>query len=184
MTDISLSEAQLLPALLQQPVEQPTGDQFLRLYLSANTLALLSVDRVAEVLSVPIAQVVPIPHLPAWAMGVYNWRGEILWMIDLAHLCGLTPWYQQVDRTSAHSVVVLKVQSAQTGAKPSFLGLVIHRVEEIEWCHADLIQPLSLSTIDSELTAFSRGYWWKSDDAILAVLDEEAIVKAMPQSSG
>jgi len=72
-----------------QTTEQTTGagQQFLRFHLVPDTTALLPVRQMSEVLTVPIAQVVPIPHTPAWVMGVYNWRGEILWLVDLVQRC-------------------------------------------------------------------------------------------------
>ena len=61
------------------------------------------------------------------------------------------------------------------------LGLVVNRVEDIEWCDPTRIQPLPSSTVIPELVPFLRGYWWKSNGEMLAVLDGNAIVEAMPK---
>lgn len=84
------------------------GEQFLRLYLDSETGALLPITQLTEVLNVPCSQVMPIPHMHSWMMGVYNWRGEILWLVDLAHLVGITPLYQQALTSSSHTVIVLE----------------------------------------------------------------------------
>ncbi|HEY9652883.1 MAG TPA: chemotaxis protein CheW, partial [Coleofasciculaceae cyanobacterium] len=68
------------------------SEQFLRFHLLPNTTALLPIEQLTEVLTISRDQVVPIFHMPPWVMGVYNWRGEILWILDLGHLIGLTPW--------------------------------------------------------------------------------------------
>lgn len=151
------------------------GEQFLRLHLLPNTTVLLPVQQLTEVLTLSIAQIVPMPQMPAWVMGVYNWRGEILWMVDLGHLCGLSPWYQQSG--SAYSAIVLEVFEAGRPART--LGLLVDRVEEMEWCDPDQIQPVS-SPPDSPLATLLRGYWWKPNGDTLAVLDGSAIVAAMP----
>lgn len=159
------------------------GEQFLRMHLVPDTPVLLPLPQLVEVLSIPVAQIVPIPHMPAWVMGAYNWRGEILWMVDLGHLCGLTPWYKQATNRSVHSAVVLSTQNNKamsTKAKSQFLGLVANRVEEVEWCDPSAIQQLPPSLVKFELAQFLRGYWWKSNDNILSVLDGEAIIAAMP----
>lgn len=161
-----------------------TREQFLRLHLVPEMIALLPLQQMTEVLTIPLGQIVPVPHLPAWVMGVYNWRGEILWMIDLAHLCGLTPWYEQSGGISAHKAVVLNVRDPQapfTQGKGHMIGLVVNQVEDIEWCDPTSIQSLPVSTVTPDLGRFLRGYWWKSDDAMLAVLDGEAIIRAMPK---
>ena len=83
------------------------GEQFLRLYLDGETGALLPISQLTEVLNVSYSQVMPIPHMYPWIMGVYNWRGEILWLVDLANLVGITPMYQQGLTSSNYTVVVL-----------------------------------------------------------------------------
>ncbi len=160
------------------------GDQYLRFYLEPNTTALLPVQQLTEVLTIPISQIVPIFNMPAWVMGVYNWRGEILWMVDLNHLVGLTPWYQQTSSSSVHSVVVLYLRSNNPKSgniKSKMLGLVVNRIEDIEWCNSDLIQSPPSSTVTPELVPFLRGYWLKSNREMLAILDGEAILAAMPK---
>ena len=71
--------------------------------------------------------------------------------------------------------------STQDQPKSQTLGLVLDRVEAIEWCDCQAIQlPLNFTTHPT-LKQILRGYWWKSNDAILAVLDGSAIVEAMPR---
>lgn len=160
-----------------------TGEQFLRMHLVPNTSVLLPLQQLVEVLSIPISQIVPIPHMPPWTMGAYNWRGEVLWMVDLGHLGGLTPWYAQSTHHSMHSAVVLRVseEPSATKAKSQLLGLVVDRVEEVEWCDPAMIQQLPSPMVRFELARFLRGYWPKENDAMLAVLDGNAILAAMPK---
>jgi positive phototaxis protein PixI len=163
-------------------VSVPEGnEQFLRLSLP-NMEVLLPVRQLTEVLNIPLGQIVPIPHMPAWVMGVYNWRGEILWMVDLGHLCGLTPWYQQPTYGSSHSVVVLQVryQPAASASKNKTIGLVVRHIGEIEQCHSDMIQSLPPGSTPPALAPLLRGYWWQPEGEMLAVLDGEAMFRAMP----
>jgi positive phototaxis protein PixI len=165
-------------------VSFPDKEQFLRLYLVPGTAALLPIQQVTEVLTLAPGQIVPIPHMPAWVMGVYNWRGEILWMVDLGHLCGLTPWYQQSISASVHKAVAMNIREdhgRSSRTKGQMLGLVVDRVEDIEWCNVDEIQSLPLSTVNPEFARFLHGFWWKSNDDMLAVLNGEAILRAMPK---
>jgi len=163
--------------------QQITKEQFLRLHLALNTTALLPLQQLTEVLTIPIGQIVPIPHMKPWVMGVYNWRGEVLWMVDLGHLVGLTPWYQKTSSASTHKAVVLRVNRASTSStkeKSQMLGLVVKQIEDIEWCNPDAIQSPPSSTVTAELVPFLRGYWLKTNGDILTVLDGQAIMRAMP----
>ncbi|EKQ71244.1 chemotaxis signal transduction protein [Leptolyngbyaceae cyanobacterium JSC-12] len=160
---------------------QSNKEQFLRLHLAPNTDALLPILQMASVLTIPTSQIVPIPHMPPWVMGIYNWRGEILWIVDLGHLAGLSPWYEQTTNTSIHRAVVLKVQDTNvaTQVKSQMLGLVVNQVEDVEWCNVEMIQTLPLSNVAPEFARLLRGYWWKSDDDMLAILNGIAILKAV-----
>jgi positive phototaxis protein PixI len=181
--------------------QETSGESFLRFYLLSNLPVLLSVHQLAEILTLSLGQIVPMFEMPAWVMGVYNWRGEVLWMIDLNHFLGLTPWYQQSDYSSKHTVVVLKSQSQGGDAqKEAVLGLVVNRVEDMVFCPPESIQPLSepllseflstrIATV-SEIQPFLRGYWHNSvgksaEESIgdlNLVLEGAAIMSAMPTS--
>lgn len=159
-------------------------EQFLRFHLLPDTTALLPIQQLTEVLTIPKAQIVPIFQMPSWVMGAYNWRGEVLWMVDLGHLVGLTPWHQQANITSAHTAIVLQAptkESTATNPKHEMLGLVVNRVEDIEWCNPDWIQSPPSSTVTPELVPFLRGYWLKPNGEMLVVIDGKAIMLSMPK---
>lgn len=185
---LSVRDSLLLPSTDEiNPVSTSSNasEQFLRFHLLPSTTALLPVEQLTEVLTIPNGQIVPIFHMPAWVMGVYNWRGEILWMVDLGHLFGLTPWHQQPLSTSAYTAVVLQArsnQAAATNVKSQMLGLVVNRIEDIESCNPDWIQSAPSSTISPELAQFLRGYWLTSNGEMLAVLETQAILAAMPKN--
>jgi positive phototaxis protein PixI len=175
-------------SLLPLPDSASSSDRepFLRFYLEPDTTALLPLPQLAEVFNIPIGQIVPIAHMPGWIRGVYNWRGEILWIADLGHLVGLTPSYQQVDSTLTYTTVVLQSLSnntTSTTVKNQLLGVIVNRLEDIEWCDLEQIQSPPPSTVHPGLLPYLRGYWWKSDDDVLAVFDGQAIMAAMPKQS-
>jgi positive phototaxis protein PixI len=157
-------------------------EQFLRFYLEPDTTVMLPVSQLTEVLTIPLGQIIPIPHMPPWVMGVYNWRGEILWMVDLGQLFGLTSWAQLSIKSSTYKAFVLKASGNSPEAKKQALGLIISRVEDIEWCDPNAIQSPPAAAVEPGLAPFIRGFWVKPDGDIIVTLDGEAIMAAMPQS--
>lgn len=186
---LSVPKPQLLPSKSDSAdhTHSPrASEQFLRFHLMPDMTGLLPIQQVTEVLTIPNGQIVPIFHMPPWVMGVYNWRGEILWMVDLGHLVGLTASYQEPISSSTYKAVVLQARSnpaTSTKVKSQMLGLIVNRVEDIEWCNLDSIQSPPSSTMTPELVPFLRGYWLKSSGEILVVMDGQAIIEAMPKSS-
>lgn len=177
---LSISNPSLPP---NNSASSKTSEQFLRFHLEPNTTILLPIQQMTEVLTIKRGQIVPIFQMAPWVMGVYNWRGEILWMVDLGHLLGFTPWHQQANSVSVYTGVVLQTrdnQATSTKVKNLMLGVVVNRVEDIEWCDPSEIQSPPSSSVTPELVSFLRGYWLKSNGEMLVVLDGEAIIKAMP----
>jgi positive phototaxis protein PixI len=163
-----------------------TLQQFLRFNLLPDTTAMLPVSQMTEVLAIPIGQIVPIPQMPAWVMGVYNWRGEVLWLVDLGNLLGMDPIYQSTTSRSAYTTIVIHnaTQPGNSATNRKMLGLIVDRVEDMESCDPDLIQSSLNTTVSPDLVPFLRGYWLKPSGDILVALDGNAIIARMPHLEG
>lgn len=183
MSDSNLSQNPSSSRELLQPKQEK--EQFLRFRLEPDTKAMLPIEQITEVLKIAVGNIIPIPEMPTWVMGVHNWRGEILWMLDLGHLIGLNSWYETgINATNYNALVLSQDNSQNTKAKSiqkTSIGLIITQVEDIEWCNPDLIQSPPTSAISAELAPFLRGYWLKSDGETIWVLDGLAIFAAMSQ---
>jgi positive phototaxis protein PixI len=161
--------------------------QYLRFHLAPDLNAALPVEQMTEVFTVSTTKVVPIPHMPPWVIGVYNWRGEILWLVDLGYLLGGTPLYQQASSRSLYTAIVISSQQVggrqgdRNMAGKKMLGLAVNRVEDMEWFNSDLIQSPPESAVNAALVPFLRGYWLKNNGEIVVVLDGNSIVAGMPK---
>jgi positive phototaxis protein PixI len=175
----SLSNPDAKPKILEE--------QFLRFFLEPKTRLMLPIEQITEVLKIGVGQIVPIPQMPPWVMGVYNWRGNILWMVDLGHLLGFNSWYQQGVNTSNYTAIVIAPDKADrsqvVGNELLSLGAIVTRVEDIEWCNTDLIQSPPASSVTPALAPFLRGYWLDRHDEMILVINGKAIIAAMPQAS-
>lgn len=166
-----------------------SGDQFLHFGLFPDITALLEVQQIAEILTIQESQIVPIPHMPDWVMGVYNWRGEILWLADLGKLIGLPPIYQHGINRTHYSILVLhddlgkkrghRQLSQVSGRK--LIGLAVAKVEGMEWCNPDHIQSPPGYAVTPELSPYLRGYLIKENGDFKVVLNGMSILTQMPQ---
>ncbi len=171
--------------LTAQLLNQTDDKQFLKFYLQEDTKAMLPVRQITEVLKIQFDRIVPIPQMPAWVMGVYNWRGDILWMVDLGHLMGFNPWYQKNANLSKHTAIVLsphKDRSKSSRESNINLGLVVSQVEDIETLNVAEIQTPTGVNIGSHLASFLQGYWLQPSKDMIMVLDGQPIFAAMPNN--
>ncbi len=129
-------------------------------------------DRVGitELIDIPSDRVVPIPHLPPAVMGVYNWRGKILWMVDLAALLGASDLgATHPDRRCYQTIAISS--SADSNGETRTIGLVVDEIADIEWCELQLSDPDPTAPFP-----WIKGHAFALDGERLTVLDELAIL--------
>ena len=160
-----------------------TSQQHLKFQLYPETRAMLPIKQITEILKIQLAQIMPIPQMPAWVMGVYNWRGDILWMLDLGQLLGLDSWYQQQHDRIPHTAIVLSPEREGNNDNKIHLGLVVAGVDDLETCDPDAIQAALDSPINPRLNRFLQGYWLQSSGEMVLALDGQAIASAMPTAT-
>jgi positive phototaxis protein PixI len=152
-----------------QSSNQSKTEQFLSFSLPSN-LAILPTQNLTEVLTLSAQQIVPIPDLDPSIVGVCNWRGEVLWLVDLQALLNgeaLPPL-----QGSHYSAIILN-HNGQT------LGLLVSQVTQMVWCHPSEIQSLphaqQKSQTHSQTSPFIQGYWISPQSDTFLVLNTAEI---------
>ncbi|MBD2257758.1 chemotaxis protein CheW [Pseudanabaena sp. FACHB-2040] len=171
----------LSEASLEELEASSSEEQFLQIYLDGDLSFLLPVKTLVEIIKISIDQVVPMFQMAPWVMGVYNCRGEVLWMMDLNHFLGLPPWYEQDNSMTKHTAVVIKApRSAEKWAKDNrpTLGLIVNRVEGMVSSPSEAIQPLPTGFAEPGLMPFLSGVWQAGTGANHLILDSTAILRA------
>jgi positive phototaxis protein PixI len=156
-----------------------SSQHFLSFQLPPQSWGILPTDRLVEILNLPVEQIVPIGNLPAAVIGVCNWRGEVLWLLDLAYQLGMPPLFSQGKPRSAYTVMIVH-QGAQNGAQKGSqnstqngtqtLGLVVEQVNQMVWCDPAAIVPLPATQFtDLQQHRLLQGYWLQSATTYLAL---------------
>jgi positive phototaxis protein PixI len=185
---VNENQAHLTPKI---GVNNPGLRQFLRFQLQPNFTAVVEIDqrggtlcagaastlaiRVTELINMPIDLVLPIPHLPPAVMGVYNWRGEILWVVDLGILLGLTDHLTTHHRNLQPTIAISS--AATTGSEAKTIGLVVDEISDIEWYQPELIVEPIADSSNPELYRWIKGYVISAVGEKLAILDGQAIIE-------
>lgn len=143
------------------------AEEFLRFHLSPQDAALLPVACVKEVLQVSANEILPVPHTSDRILGAYNWRGEMLWLIDLKRLLGLeSREFPDSDSRSSSfrggrgSAIALSVEG-------QVLGLLVEQIKDIEQHDLQQIEPPRAGLFNQQLLPFTRGYLTESNAIVL-----------------
>jgi positive phototaxis protein PixI len=175
----SLGQDRLISSSKSSPEDRQNRHQFLKFYLQSDLALLITIEYVIELMNIPIAagserehRVVPMPHLPPAVMGVYNWRGEILWIVNLAKLLGLNSRSSALQMRIVRPTIVISNATATNVGDLKTIGFVVDSIAEIEWYEPHLDPNLTISNpLHSTLAPWIKSYWRSDTGEILAELD-------------
>ncbi len=125
---------------------------------------LLALDNIREVVKISPQKVLAVPHVPDWLLGIYDWRGELLWLADLNRLLGfdIAP-QRQGDRTNlSEGGMMISLQ-----VHKHTLGLFIPQVEEIEQHNPEKLQAPVPGLLPTHLLPYVQGYISSTNSIIL-----------------
>lgn len=144
-----------LDLLNLDPLPPETGERLLRFPLGVKDTALLPLEQIAEIIRVNVGEILPVPEMPTCVLGICNWRGEMLWLIDLNYLLG---YPSLLLPASAFAIAMVIQFSAQVGGdRKQPLGLVVHHVNDIELQDLQQLQPAAPGLFPPRLLPFILG---------------------------
>ncbi len=162
--------------------------KYLRFHFNSDSTALLPLSTIKEVLNIPVTAIHPVPHVAECLLGIHDYRGEILWLVDLGQQLGLAPSINSLnfDFTSFNyhsssaietgidfgdTLTVIAIQD-----KEKCLGLVVPKVVDIEMHDAQEIEPASGELFSAQILPFLQGYLIHSSSPVLnpSVLIEDS----------
>ncbi|MDJ0723679.1 MAG: chemotaxis protein CheW [Prochloraceae cyanobacterium] len=148
--------------------------KFLQFQLGGCDRALLEAEIVTEIIIVPENKIMPVPQMPYCVLGIYSWRSEMLWIVDLENRLGYPS-----------SVTIANPKSNSTGnnltlmvvqVKGNSLGLVVPNVMNIVQFDSQTINPSSIDLF-GEVGFFLDGYFKDSNNDIIMLLNANKILQ-------
>ena len=127
-----------------------TKQKFLSFNLGARDTAVISLEYITEVLQLSLGEVCGVPQMPNCVLGIYNWRGEMLWLVDLEEMMGYPPVLQNSNILSKMMAIVLESEG-------KYLGLLVRQLMDIEWLDTQEMKTSSLEIFYPGITPFLQG---------------------------
>ncbi len=149
-------------------LQTAVGERFLGLIFQADVSALLPLGSLQGAVEIQPQEILPVPQMPAYLLGIINWRGKSTWVADLTYLMGgsyLIPTPQS------------KVLMVQSGANT--IGLLVDRTLSIVNYDATLALPLDESLFPSPTQLFLSGYFLDDQHQMWVLIDLPRIFQMM-----
>jgi positive phototaxis protein PixI len=148
-----------------------TQAKFLTFHLGTKDIAVISLSTITEVLQVSLSEICGVPQMPSCVSGIYNWRGEMLWLIDLEEMLGYSV-------ATANNNLLSKVMAIVVQSEGKSLGLLVHQLMDIEWLDVDGLKPINIDLLSHQVTPFVEGYFINSREEMIISLDAAAIIQS------
>jgi positive phototaxis protein PixI len=148
-----------------------TKQKFLSFHLGVRDTAVISLEHITEVLQVSLPEICRIPQMPNCVLGIYNWRGEMLWLIDLEAMLGYPPISQGSNLVSKMMAIVLENES-------KYLGLLVRQLMDIEWLDTNQIKPPTTELFYPKMLPFLQGYFINDAKEMMFNLDAMTIIQS------
>lgn len=151
---------------------QQIGQMFLQFQFTNGECAIVPAEIAAEIRLIKAQEILPIPQMPAWVLGIFQWQGEMLWVVDLGYSLGYSPLSWQEN----NPLVVLELDK-------QYFGCVVSVANEIQEYDLLQLQSPRPDLFSSELIPFLQGFFLKAEREIVRLLDMQAIIAACFQRS-
>jgi positive phototaxis protein PixI len=148
-----------------------TKEKFLSFNLGVKDTAVISLQHITEVLQVSLPEICGVPQMPSSVLGIYNWRGEMLWLVDLEAMLGYPPISQGANLLSIMMAIVLE-------NKGKYLGLLVRKLIDIEWLDTKQMKSATAELVYPKISPFLRGYFINDSEDMIFNLDAIKLIQA------
>ncbi len=132
-------------------------------------IALLDAEIVTEVITISSEDILPVPQMFYCVLGIYAWRSEMLWIVDLENLLGYPPPISADDTKKELLVMVVQVQGQS-------IGLVVSGIDNLIEYDLSKFKSSSSEIFSEDVLPFLHGYFTNLDNDIIMLIDAEEIL--------
>lgn len=132
-------------------------------------IALLDAEIVTEVITISPDDILPVPQMFYCVLGIYGWRSEMLWIVDLENLLGYPPPLNENSADRELLVMVVQVQGQS-------IGLVVSGIDNLIEHDLSKFKSSSAEIFSEDVLPFLHGYFTSADNDIIMLIDAEEIL--------
>ncbi|MBO3464175.1 chemotaxis protein CheW [Aetokthonos hydrillicola Thurmond2011] len=149
-----------------------TEQKFLSFQLGEKDTAVIPLDDTTEVLPVSLGEICRLPQMPPWVLGIYNWRSEMLWLVELEERLGYKPTFIRSNFEPINMAIVVQIQG-------KYLGLIVRKLLDVELLDASEMNPPESSLFNPQIYRLIKGYFINDSEGMMIRLDVASIFNAL-----
>ena len=163
----SLANSKNFPIGVSQEQDQ---QRFLQFSLNLQIDCLLSLEELKGVIDISPTKMLPVPQVEEYWLGIINWRGEALWILDLAKLLRAKKWYEGEKLPKTATAILV-------GEEEGNIGILTRQVDTIKTYNVKELLPVSSPTINGKINSFVEGCFLDEGKQPIMLLEIKAIIQ-------
>ena len=148
------------------------SQRFLKFPLNSEINCLLPLGELQGVVNVALKDILPVPQVAEFFLGIINWRGKATWIVDLANLLGAPHWCRREPIPKSGMAMLIQVKSET-------VGLLVEQVNAIETYNPQQCLPVSEAMFSPQLRSFLKSYCIDSQGKPWMMLDIQAMIQVI-----
>ena len=158
--------------LSQGKRQQKEGERFLQFSLQSGINGLIPLSDLQGTIEVALQDILPVPQVAEFWLGIVNWQGEAIWIIDLAGLLGANHWCRQDPVTISGMAILMEVEQHT-------IGLLVEEVKSIETYQPQLCLPVAEVNCSERLRSLLKGYFLDEHGEPSMLLDINSLISIL-----
>lgn len=148
-----------------------SGDAYIRLQLTSEITALLSMEQVQGSLVVEAEKITSLPCMPESVIGILSSRERVFCVFDIAQLLDLPT---SINSYREYQIIVLQTATEE----PIFIGLAMNFLRGIVRLSREQISKQSPDTFPGEMAAYISGVIQEGEE-IIPILEFASILNTI-----
>jgi positive phototaxis protein PixI len=156
-TTENISDLQTNLLLLEQRKlqKQQRGERFLQFSLTGEINGSILLKELQGTAEISLTEILPVPDVAEFWLGISNWQGEAIWILDLVQLLGSPNWYRRTPIIASAMILLIKIEQ-QT------VGLLVKEVKGIENYDVQDCLPITEINSTTKMRSLFQGYFLDS----------------------
>ena len=136
-------------------LSQQQGERFLQFYLKKDINGLIPLNKLQGTIEIALTDILPVPQIAPYWLGIANWKGEAIWILDLAQLLGASNWCQQKSIATSGMAMLIAIENKT-------IGLLVKAIAGIKTYDLQSCLPITEVNVTAKMNSLFDGYFLNS----------------------
>ena len=152
-----------------QQDRQQQGKRFLQFSLKENISGLVPLKDLYGTIKVSLKDILPVPQVAEHWLGITNYQGEAIWILDFLQLLDGHNWLRREPFALSGMIMLVKIEER-------IIGLLVEQIQGIEIYYEEDCLPIAEVDSNIQMMSFFKGYFLNNRHESSFLLDINRLI--------